>query len=535
MSDKRTPRSIELSESEINWLNSAVDKSPDAYFRTFEMNEKQSAHRRYARLVGSNNDLPESERKRLMDYFESWKTNSGLKFWCDRRTHLSAMRTASSLVEASEPYVDQSFSRNVSWIMTGQQQESIRIRKKNESKTTDDLNRQQEKHQDIRQEMQSDHASQIPAITIASYSLLAFGIRADLEHYKVLNQEVNWVVEEVDLVEHFRAFRSQHLHDFSLARDGIADMRHSSKFRKSLASHVGAVAGKVEPIITTIYEEWPTLKGIIDRVFAETPYEDVSRAVRDEDSHDPVVGYILYVVLTYLNYFTFHDEIPSDINEREGFMDLTWAFIRGAMTLARIETRSLEVLITGVQERKNHDKDPFTEPKQVGHYADGVAFHGSSQVYLSEASTIHNPKTEKCVRDEFKLARAMRDSWISQVRSTCRETVPRRGIAVFGSISFKDETKLWRLDFNGVFRLMQFDAFLVPLKKREFGIKAKAAVMRCLELALRVKDEIEARSADSSVVDYEERIRLEDAASVIESTTASPAKSRIKRHWSETL
>lgn len=48
------------------------------------------------------------------------------------------------------------------------------------------------------------------------------------------------------------------------------------------------------------------------------------------------------------------------------------------MTLARIEMRSLEVLITGVQESKSCDEDPFIGTKQVGHYADRVAFHGSS-------------------------------------------------------------------------------------------------------------------------------------------------------------
>ncbi|KAG0352911.1 hypothetical protein BGZ54_002516 [Gamsiella multidivaricata] len=268
-------------------------------------------------------------------------------------------------------------------------------------------------------------------------------------------------------------------------------MRHGSKFRKALPPHVGAVAGKVEPIMTDIHEKWPTLESILNRVFAKNHYEDVSKAIRDENLQDSLVGYIFYVVLSYLNYFTFHDEIPSDLNEREGFIDLTWAFIRGAMTLVRIETRSLEVLITGVQERKNQDKDFFIEAKQVGHYADGVAFRDSSQLYLSEASTIHSPKADKCVRDEFKLARVMRDSWVSQVRSTCREA------------------------------------------KQDFGIKAKAAVTRCLELTLRIEEEIEARLANTSVVEYEERIKLEDAASTIESTTASPAKNRTKRRWTE--
>ncbi|KAG0208904.1 hypothetical protein BGX28_000223, partial [Mortierella sp. GBA30] len=70
---------------------------------------------------------------------------------------------------------------------------------------------------------------------------------------------------------------------------------------------------------------------------------------------------------------------------------------------------------------------------------------------------------------------------------------------------------------------MQFDAFLVPLKKQDIGIKAKAVLERCLELALLV-EEIEGRLADAYVVDHEERIKLEDTASAIESTTASSSK-----------
>ncbi|KAF9904743.1 hypothetical protein EC991_002380 [Linnemannia zychae] len=82
--------------------------------------------------------------------------------------------------------------------------------------------------------------------------------------------------------------------------------------------------------------------------------------------------------------------------------------------------------------------------------------------------------------------------------------------------------------------LIQFHASLVPLKRQEFGIKAKAAVTTCLEPTLRVK-EIEDRVAHASVVDYKMRIKLEDAVSAIESTTATPSKSRTKRRWSEAL
>ncbi|KAF9177012.1 hypothetical protein BGZ50_009327 [Haplosporangium sp. Z 11] len=518
--DKCKRNDAEAEQSlDISWFEKSHDKTPAAFFDYFGILQCEEGHRRYSRVLRTSS-MNKQDRTLLASKFATWKKSEGGVFWEHRNAKAVAMKsawkTAGNLIEGSEPFAETVIAENAK---ERRQHSAV------PSSTPLASDTQYKRHCQVAE----------GSSVIDSRIHDDVDPTAALEHYEILNQRLAWIVEKVDLVEQFRAFRLQHLHDFSLARDGIADMRHGSKFKTFLAPQIAATAGKVEPTTTTIHKKWPTLEGIVNRVFAKSHYEDVSKAVRDEDSHDPVVGYILYVVLSYLNYFTFHDEIPNDLNEREGFIDLVWAFIRGAMTLARIETRSLEVLITGVQERKNYNKDPFVESKQVGQYADGVAYRGSSQLYLSEASTIHSPKADKCARDEFKLARAMRDSWISQIRSTCRENVPRRGMAVFGSISYKDETKLWRLDFNGVFRLMQFDAFLVPLKKHEFGVKAKAAVTRCLELALRVQEEIDARLEDAVVVTYEERLKLEDAASAIEITTASPSTSRTKRRWSEKI
>ncbi|KAI8606575.1 hypothetical protein EDD21DRAFT_410049 [Dissophora ornata] len=68
------------------------------------------------------------------------------------------------------------------------------------------------------------------------------------------------------------------------------------------------------------------------------------------------------------------------------------------------------------------------------------------------------------------------------------KVVPPRGLAIFGSLSFKDETKLLCMDFQGVFRLQQFDLFIIPLGKRDFGNKTKATVISCPQLAARLPE-----------------------------------------------
>jgi hypothetical protein len=42
----------------------------------------------------------------------------------------------------------------------------------------------------------------------------------------------------------------------------------------------------------------------------------------------------------------------------------------------KMESRHLEILVTGVQDRKNHNKNPFFDTMEVGQYCDGLAFTG---------------------------------------------------------------------------------------------------------------------------------------------------------------
>jgi len=194
----------------------------------------------------------------------------------------------------------------------------------------------------------------------------------------------------------------------------------------------------------------------------------------------------------------------------------------------KIESRHLEVLVTGVQDRKNHDKDPFFDSMEVGQYCDGLAFSGRDQIFLAEASQIHNTKAEKRPQDQYKLARELRDSWLSQMKSICKEAVPPRNFAVFGSCTYKDETKLLQLDFQGTFRLCQFDSFLIPLGKKEFGRRMNLAVQSCLKLAFRIEQEIASRLL-AAPASFDKQQQLSDALCETYVTTATPTKPKKRK------
>ncbi|KAF9417145.1 hypothetical protein BGZ76_004551 [Entomortierella beljakovae] len=352
---------------------------------------------------------------------------------------------------------------------------------------------------------------------------------AYLARFKTLNQDTSWNFGDVNLVEKFHEFKRRNSQEFSFARDDIADLSPGSSFEKSLPSQIRPSISFPEDINIDINEWFPTLSGVFDRVFRTNDFDEISLAVKREDLTDPVAFYLISIIVSYSHYFEFHSELPLDINEREGFIGFTWTFIRGGLTMAKVETRSLEVIITGVEERKNIGRDLRFELKQTGSFADGVAFCGPNQIYLAEASILHNPKSEKQLEDEFKLVRAMRDSWISQVTATCRESIPPRGVTVFGSSSFKDETKIWMMDFKGMFRLFQIDSFVIPQKKKNFGKKLKAAAMSSIELAVRIKLELKKRELETVPASFKQRVELCEALQDIQSTSSTPQKQRKRK------
>ncbi|KAG0253698.1 hypothetical protein BGZ95_006247 [Linnemannia exigua] len=245
---------------------------------------------------------------------------------------------------------------------------------------------------------------------------------------QMLNQDTEWVNEGMDMAKKVHEFHPRNCQNFSFARDWIADLTPGSQFEQASPSHIKPVANLVELSTVNVNERWPTLAAVFGRVFASNSYDKVLLAINKENLTDPVVFCLISIVVPYSHYFTFHSELPQDLKEREAFIGFAWSFIRGALTLTNIETRSLEVLITGVEERKNQNLDLRLDVKQTGQFADGVGFSGANQIYLAEASTLHQLKAEKLKEDKLQdFGRKMKAVALSCIELAARVEKGRKG------------------------------------------------------------------------------------------------------------
>jgi hypothetical protein len=237
--------------------------------------------------------------------------------------------------------------------------------------------------------------------------------------------------------------------------------------------------------------------------------------------------YLLFFLYPYSGtYLQVDKSIPHSLNEREAFADITWPIIRGALRLAGIASRYLEVPIQGVDERKNAHRNLITDSKAHTHFADGVGLLDGGQAYLAEASVLFSPDPRKRHVDEYKLKRALRDTLISQVRRIAEESVPPKGACVFGSTSFADKTKYYRLDFCGAFRLTQVGSMTVPIADSNFGGRMRRCLTSALEFAALIMQEKKQREGAQDAT-MKERHEFARACTKIVRTTASPvAKSK---------
>ncbi|KAG0054768.1 hypothetical protein BGZ83_010444, partial [Gryganskiella cystojenkinii] len=116
-----------------------------------------------------------------------------------------------------------------------------------------------------------------------------------------------------------------------------------------------------------------------------------------------------------MHHFAFGDAICNKVNEHEAFVDTTWNFVRTALTIAGIPTRMMEIQIDGNRDRKAEAKQKGGR-QNTARKADGVGLYQDEQIYIAEAAQLYKATLEKKDDDAWKVKRAMRDGWVSQLR-----------------------------------------------------------------------------------------------------------------------
>ncbi|KAG0375651.1 hypothetical protein BGX24_008822 [Mortierella sp. AD032] len=339
-----------------------------------------------------------------------------------------------------------------------------------------------------------------------------------------LNQSTTWEVNGIHLLETFNSFISNRPPGPFIEHEYVADLSEGSPFLDSLSTQEFSAALSCQPSTPSLASNWPTLIEVLNRVLvSDDGFDDAYLASKKESMLDPIAEYIHSVLYSYGTYLQVDKSIPHSLNEREAFADITWPIIRGALRLAGIASRYLEVPIQGVDERKNAHRNLMTDSKAYTHFADGVGLLDGGQVFLAEASVLFNPDPRKRHVDEYKLKRDLRDTLISQIRRVAEESIPPRDMAVFGSTSFADKTKYYRLDFCGAFRLVQVGSMTIPIATTtNFGTRLRRCLVSALEFAALILDEKKQRNGALDAT-MKERHEFARACTKIARTTASPA------------
>ncbi|KAF9915842.1 hypothetical protein BX616_005239, partial [Lobosporangium transversale] len=309
----------------------------------------------------------------------------------------------------------------------------------------------------------------------------------DFAYFTSFGQASTWTYgadgpDAIDYLSLFKEYRTAQ--KTSLALDMVADVStsgsESGTFMEWIRKKYGYAglrnARYRAPTSTAIKDIWPTFDTVVERIFAPdvVSYDDVCRSVVIEpDQLDPLVTYCSAVLRSYMHHFTFSSTVRKDINEREAFVDFTWCFIRSALTIAKIPSRMLEVQMDGSKDRKVETKQKGTRqntPRRV----DGVGLYNDNQIYIAEAGQVYGATLEKKEEDAWKVKRAMRDSWVSQLRRICETHRPTSPLVVFGSTSHLHTTKFYAMDFVGCFRVSVLSSMVVPLSSDDFADKMKA-------------------------------------------------------------
>ncbi|KAK3837714.1 MAG: hypothetical protein JOS17DRAFT_786821 [Linnemannia elongata] len=195
--------------------------------------------------------------------------------------------------------------------------------------------------------------------------------------------------------------------------------------------------------------------------------------------------------------------------------------------MANIPTRMLEITIKGSKDRKVMQK-VRGERQDYARKADGIGFHAHQQIYIAESALIYGATQDKKDEDAWKSKRALRDSWISQIRTISQTARPRPGMSVFGSTSHNGETQFFAMDYKGLFRVRTLSSMVVPMLAASFAPSMQQCILACQDFVLHVLDEGLSRNSATKVTSQVEREDLLEAAAAIPTTSNTPKMSMFK-------
>ncbi|KAF9574250.1 hypothetical protein EC968_007174 [Mortierella alpina] len=228
-------------------------------------------------------------------------------------------------------------------------------------------------------------------------------------------------------------------------------------------------------------ETWPGVDELLNKVFGkslEHSWEKSLAIVRGLPMDMALPRYLSVIFENYERYFKHHEDIANNMNEREGWGNITWPIISGALDVLDIKTRSFEVRVEGNQITR-HFEEKGAKNRIM---ADGIGLSGSTQLYVAEASKLSDAELGKKDKDFQKLLRAMGDLAINHIETSKATSPPSKAPAVFGSYSFRNRTRFYVMDVTNNIPLRQLDMMIiVPLTQQDFT----TMMPNCLRVALR--------------------------------------------------
>ncbi|KAF9430770.1 hypothetical protein BGZ94_004064 [Podila epigama] len=321
--------------------------------------------------------------------------------------------------------------------------------------------------------------------------------------FKELHQSIRWSCGHIDVLAKFNDFAAlQGCHEYSLSKDMIADVTLSGEFEAALEDDVfeAVLEGVLE------LEQAEGIDAVLTEVFSpmNKTFKDMHKSVRRMDHSNDLVHYVSKVFTGLPCLTRFGRRVRYD----------------------RPCALRFEVAVNGSTKRLNSGRDPFIERQAQGHQADAVVQTADGlQLAIVESARLSRTAEEKVAQDHYKLARAMRDTWLQLLRELVADNrKPPATLTVFGVQAFGTEIAFVAMDFRGCFRLYELARVRIPNSAKAMEKNLAQYLSTCLGFARLVSATRDGFNA-LEAVNMKARRTYDRAIAKIKVTTCTPTKS----------